>query len=297
MSLKSFLSDPSITAFFRKHVQKPSIRINAGIAAAPITRRYSLVGTAFDYLLRFHLKRLNPNAIERPWVAEWSLTSPLSPVLQDVEIDLVSQKVISYRKTSLTDKIEQILQNSRKHYECYISGANLSEELCAHVLMLVQIDLIVRARFIDPNLGNVDPGDIRDLQQLLKLINSDTIKVDQICLLNPTFGNDSRMVKGADADLILDDTLVEIKTTKKATLDRGILNELVGYWILSRIGGIDNSPEGTSIIKLGVYFARYGTLITFAAEDVVTSSALPDFESWFQKAADRLFPKQSYKGE
>lgn len=40
------------------------------IKVKPRSKRYSLVGTAFDYLLRFELQRRAPHAISRPWIAK-----------------------------------------------------------------------------------------------------------------------------------------------------------------------------------------------------------------------------------
>ena len=38
--------------------------------APPLTKKYSMIGMAFDYLVRFHTKRAFPESVEERWVAE-----------------------------------------------------------------------------------------------------------------------------------------------------------------------------------------------------------------------------------
>ena len=72
MSLTSFLrNNQDVRDRFRQEFLKPKFSMKKEIVAPPLSNRYSLVGTAFDYLLRFYLQRLNPNTIEKEnWVAE-----------------------------------------------------------------------------------------------------------------------------------------------------------------------------------------------------------------------------------
>ena len=45
------------------------------------------------------------------------------------------------------------------------------------------------------------------------------------CYLNPTFGDASNLVGGADADIILDDMLIDIKTTKAISFTQEHYNQ------------------------------------------------------------------------
>lgn len=74
MSLTKFLGIKDVRARFRQEFPNHfNIRTKVPLLAAPLTKNYALVGTAFDYLLRFYLKYLNPGTIESSWVAETSL--------------------------------------------------------------------------------------------------------------------------------------------------------------------------------------------------------------------------------
>jgi hypothetical protein len=59
MSLTTFLEQNSdVRAQFLAHFKKPDFTLKLPILAPPLTESYGLVGTAFDYLLRFYLEKL-----------------------------------------------------------------------------------------------------------------------------------------------------------------------------------------------------------------------------------------------
>jgi hypothetical protein len=92
------------------------------------------------------------------------------------------------------------------------------------------------------------------------------------------------LVGGADGDLIIDDTLVDVKTTKHLTFEREFFNQLIGYYVLSWIGGIDGC-NGGKINRVAIYYARYGVLHRVSLSDCYRPSDLPKFLRWFQKRA------------
>lgn len=73
--------------------------------------------------------------------------------------------------------------------------------------------------------------------------------------LNPTFQG-SFDVGGADADLIADGCLIDVKTTKSATLDVEWLRQLIGYALL-------DYEDELGITSVGLYLARHGELFTW----------------------------------
>lgn len=70
MSLTDFIEIPEIKEWLRQEFIMPKLTEKREILAPPISTNYSLVGTAFDYLLRFYIEKLNPKAITRKWIAE-----------------------------------------------------------------------------------------------------------------------------------------------------------------------------------------------------------------------------------
>jgi len=86
--------------------------------------------------------------------------------------------------------------------------------------------------------------------------------------LHPTFDG-SQDVGGADADLVLDGCLLEIKATVNPRLDPMWLYQLLGYVLLdySNRLGID---------AVGIYFARQRCLIQWPLEELMKSMAGTD---------------------
>jgi hypothetical protein len=65
MSLSSLLNQKDVRARFRQEFPKPKMSKERELLAPPLTTNYFLIGTAFDYLMRFQLKAQNPQAIEQ----------------------------------------------------------------------------------------------------------------------------------------------------------------------------------------------------------------------------------------
>ena len=83
----------------------------------------------------------------------------------------------------------------------------------------------------------------------------------------PTFGKAGHVVGGAVADILVNNILIDVKTTACPVVKESFVHQLYGYALLSSIGGIDQG-NGQTIRKLGVYFARYGELHLMPAPDI-----------------------------
>lgn len=268
MSLTSLLKNKDVKEKFAQEFPMPKFHIVGELIASPKTKHYSLVGTAFDYLMRFYLKRINSSAITQEWVAE-------------SVVDLVDDK-----KT--LKKIQEILTNAKKMYAEYLETGKMNDEVIKSSLLLAQLDPIYRAGVIDPNIGVIDPGDIDDLKNLIKLVNPTEFRCKN-CMLNPTFGEASTLVGSADMDVLLDGTLIDIKTTKFLELNRDHFNQIIGYYILFLIGGIDNAPKNTKVEFIGIYYSRHGLLYKVAIKEVIKNCDLQKFIKWFKKRAEQEF--------
>ena len=135
MSLTSLLKNKDVKDAFKQEFKMPAVKFQADLLAPPLTNHYGLVGTAFDYLLRFHMKTLNPKAIEKRWVSESSLSllkmagmSNLFEIPADTPIKQKLKKKIT-ENTALSDpavyrKVEDVIQGARK---VYLSLIHISE--------------------------------------------------------------------------------------------------------------------------------------------------------------------------
>ncbi|HVB82701.1 MAG TPA: hypothetical protein VNE82_22465, partial [Candidatus Binataceae bacterium] len=70
MSLTSFLDIKDVNDKVKPLRPKLPRKIDAVLRVEPRSNRYTLVGTAFDYLLRFEIQRRAPHAVARRWIAE-----------------------------------------------------------------------------------------------------------------------------------------------------------------------------------------------------------------------------------
>jgi hypothetical protein len=272
MSLTSFLKNKDVKVKFSQEFSLQKFDLNSDILAPPVTKHYMLVGVAFDYLLRFYIKRLNSRVVtSHRWVAE------LVP-------ELVADDKILYKKC------KDIISDAKANYSDYIKSGEMKDELIKSALLLAQVDAIFRGglRAVGEGFGTVDDGDITDLKNLVLIIDPKIFKSKKVCSLNPTFGLASNLIGGADADLIIDNMLIDIKTTKNPTFTRNYFNQLIGYYVLSLIGGIWSDTEETpptNVDTLGIYYSRHAQLYTIPVENVIDEDRFPSFIKWFKERA------------
>lgn len=285
MSLTSFIHIPEVRRRFAETFPKPSFQLNAKILAPPLTRHYSLIGTAFDYLMRFHLEYLNPESIVSTWVAELAVEQ----LRHHPEYFIIRRAYTPSNIERTLAKADNIIRQAKIASSAYQQTGKMTDELLESVIYLAQLDPLFRAGVIDPNIGVADKQDVEDLRNLISAVDAKTFKAERVCVLNPTFGEGSHLVGGADCDLLIDNTLIDIKTTKALEIKRDYLNQLIGYYILFTIGGIDGCLSGVSVRNLGIYFSRYSVLHTISVTTFIGNPNFPDFRKWFEGKAKEVF--------
>ncbi len=155
------------------------------------------------------------------------------------------------------------------------------------VIGLAQLDTYFRSGFIDENLATAHRDDVRDLRKLISLTDSIDFRAKTYCVLNPVFGEGSRLIQGADADLLIDGMLIDIKTTKYLEFSRDYFNQLLGYFAMSEIWGVDRVASKKKITKLAIYFARHASLQVFDVRQVIPKAGLSEFLNWFKEQVEQ----------
>jgi hypothetical protein len=271
VSLTSFLEENAdVRARFLADFKKPEFRIKSPLLAPPLTKSYSLAGMAFDYLLRFYLEKLNSDTKASIWVAEHAMDS-----------------VSEHCTKAEVKKATLLLNEAKKRYRTFKKSAKLlpPPTLIEAAVWMSSLETVYRAGRCFPNtFAAVESAMIDDLRAMLSVVPVQHFRADMRCILNPTFGQGSELVGGADADLIIDDTLIDIKASSHLVFDRDFFNQLVGYYALSCIGGVDNC-SGVEIKHLAVYYARYGFLHRVPVQDCIAPSALAVFLKWLRQRA------------
>ncbi len=293
MSLTSFLKIPRIRAMFSTSIPKPKIKIESDILTPPLTKNYTIVGIAFDYLLRMFLKRINTNVIESVWIAEQLLTNPFTPILKDVVAEFAEGepgKVIEYKETELSKYLKQILLKCKDQYSKYLQSGEITDKLLEDFLLLSQFDPIFRTGHVFDIKHNVDKKDIKDLGNLISLLHSkkNLFISKEHCFLNPTFGEASRMIGGADADVVIDDIIIDIKTTINADFTRDQFNQILGYYLLNSIGGINGINKKVKINRIGIYYSRFGEMLLVPIKNIIEEDKMNNFLKWFKKEIEQF---------
>lgn len=268
----------------------PKLILNSELKSPPLTVNYSTVGQAFDYLLRFYIEIKNPNKLyNNEWVASNAFNRLLMNLIKmQPSIVRAGRKFDkSYNRIELIGFISQEYYRARLNYKVAIEKKRLTNEIIASSLFLARLDVFLRTGIIDPNFMNNKDEDLIDLKSLLKNLNWRSVKVQNHCILNPTYGKGSSFILGADSDLIIDDTLIDIKVTQELKLKRSYLNQLIIYYTLYLIGGVDNFPGKVKINYLAVYFARHSVMVKIPIKDLGTLQTFQEFKKWFVNYIDK----------
>jgi len=264
MSLSSLLQSKEVRGKFNEMINYPKLKRTLEIKAPPITRHYSLVGTAFDYLLRFKLKLINKNASDKTWVAYAGYGRIKEDSLHQQHINAMN-----------------IIEEAEKVYGQYTDGLQVIPELIRSSLYLAKLDIYFRSGVLDEDLKSVEKGDIEDLNNLYKIINPAEWIAKERCLLNPTFGSASAYIGGADADILIDNKLIEVKTVQGFDSYKQFINQLVGYYILNRQDNCQTT--GVTIQKVGLYFSRYASLQEFSIQEIITDKKADELWEWMKE--------------
>lgn len=252
--------------------QKPKHPVTSKLKASPLTDNYSQVNTAFRYLMRFKLSKINQNMIEGSWVAEFAL--------QIAEL----QGLTNYHK-----KAGEIIKEAKNNLLIYkkMDNNSIEKPLIESAMYLSMIDSFFTEGTEDIVL--VDNNDLKDLKQLISIVDTEIFRSKNLCIWNPSFGEGSRLVGGAEADLILDNMIIEIKTDKNIQLKDEDLDLLWGYYTLFNLSRPKGMKKEDKIKKVGIYFARHSYLYKIDVNECINKEKFPEFLEYFEQRANDEF--------
>ena len=193
----------------------------------------------------------------------------------------------------------EAITGARHLGERFVRTGEMTGGLAHDLLKISNLDVLhrtMRANFQPPGADAifVEPipeQEIDDLLALYRAIPEDLFRGERIWL-NPDLSilnrdispPPRRIVRGgvkADADLIVDDLLVDIKTSRKGmtpTLPLQDFCQLMSYFALTELAGTHR------VRKLGIYYAGYGYLYEFPIPRARSGSGgRPGYLEWFRK--------------
>ena len=213
---------------------------------------WSLVGAAFDYRVRYL----------------FTITPPERLVAAS---GAARQFEVAYANLAA-----QLTRFTADNHPCgNLMSINAEAELARYCYVLAIYESLFRAAIVNSPLYDLrydasaneqlalaPPAAVADLVSLCgAAVIELSQQFDKPMIANPTFLG-SNDVGGADADLIVDNCLIDIKTTKSRSLDRETAYQLVGYLLL------DYKNE-YHIERLGFYMSRIPAFISWPVDDAI----------------------------
>jgi len=225
------------------------------------------------------------------------------PTEERFEITIASKSIVSTFAVSpemlfYLRRARAVTEAAREFLKGYCASKSPTErdrfDLAEHALRLAKLDLAVRATMVDPTFESTELEDAAELVALLTIVPFERLIDEQVMLLNPTFGDASRIVGGADADLIVGDMLVDFKTTKVAETDPRHLDQLLGYFLLA-CRATQAGEKIPTIRTAALYFARHAHLWTHDVSLWTQREDFAELATWFFEHAKEVFPKPKFK--
>lgn len=219
--------------------------------------RYSLLGTAFDYLVRMSI------ATQKDL---------------DFYPKIAGMAVAKYRRKTNDGKKRALI--SRQFFNCNKATKkaileNDIELMAQNSLSFARLDPFFRSSRWDEDWiqKSTDSEDIQELLALHALwIESFSIPDDDI-LLNPSFES-SRLLGGADADIMVGEAIVDWKVVNNPKREiKKSLAQLIGYSILA-------SLDGKSVSNCIIYFARHGKQLSIPFDEIMRNTSEEVIESF-----------------
>ncbi len=263
---------------------KPQLAAARTILSAPMpTWEHGLVGTAFDYRLRYALAIMPANQL----VAALGVRRLAIPslALDDLLLDEAGIPRETYRIVDTppaAPRVAGVAQAFMVGLDASVSALNPvrrrlgrpdEERLARHCLVLAAFEQVFRSGMLGERSPLIYPTPCADTEELLARARTAWVEdlramasafhdvaerhglFDGLHVLNPTFEGSADM----RADVILAGCLLDIKCTVQPSLSLESLAQLLGYVLL-------DYSDAYGIESAGFYLARQGLLLRWPLE-------------------------------
>jgi hypothetical protein len=215
------------------------------------------VGTAFDYRLRFHYQQFDvARLVARNGARLLAQVWRLGQEEPQAFIELVARVQTSLQAADGSKKVSTKLEQQLAEYsyvlalyeQCYRAPAGDDWPIMRLGPLATMDQLVATApAFV--------LDDIKAMSQLVHSTQPSMLSGTDVTL-NPSFGDASVKLGGADADLVVDGRLIDIKSKKVAEIERVELWQLLGY-------AMADADDFLSIQEVGIYFSRHGIQVVW----------------------------------
>lgn len=237
------------------------------------------IGTAFDYRLRYFFTVTSPHDFGARYGADWlaiqgAVAGQEGPAAAK---DRLAEGSRTYQQVTdaidvLVDRLSPVGRRLCKHDEellcrwCYVLALYEECHRSSHACARTPLLSLGKEPTCEELLSLPPKAAIADLRDLTTaLYESDLASwFWRPSLANPHFSGSS-LVSGADGDLVVDDCLIEVKTTK-SRMRREWVYQLIGYVLL-------DLEDDHRIERVGFYRARVPGLVIWSVHDLLAEVA------------------------
>ncbi len=280
MSLTAFVKQPRISEAFDQFAtttRTPKAYKGRSILVPDSHGPNGLAGASFDYLVRFHIARTlrggEVTVHQRQWLSEY--------VCERIYPSEVDGGPYDFGNNELWRALLDEAHNAAREY---IAGSGCVRCLANLVQYMAHSDLNVRTLAAFNAYFDASGKVASELTALLDQFDPEALFAPKkTVILNPEFVLNEK-IGGADGDLIVDDRLIEFKTSKRLSLHKSHLIQLAGYAVLYDLGGvkIDGGIYSSPISSVGVYFARYNALVELSLAELFPGDGYQQFRAVFE---------------
>jgi hypothetical protein len=145
---------------------------------------------------------------------------------------------------------------------------------------LAELEVAVRAGVHALRFHPVPEEDVGELEALLGVFPWQEFEPLDLRVVGPSFGWGTVLAGGADADVLVDDLLVDLKVLRRTSTQVGHLRQVVCYALLANRYGVDGvsglSGSGPPVCAVGVYQARAGQMWCSDLDELVPPERAED---------------------
>lgn len=263
MSLTAVLRDGPTIAYLNRHINKPNVPTFVKPTVPPGDFHAGTIGTAFELLMVQGLRNRFPStghvrAAERGIAfleADWSCFP-----------DETSDRVLEHIKPAVPVLAD--LGGERVPTDEHIRASIM----LAHAVSFFRAPTWWAFRHwhvMDVVEREVTRAVLDEMKRMYELVPWHEFEPKERLFVNPEFGSATEALWGADADMVLDDVMLDIKTTRRCSVGIKEIRQLVCYALLGNRYGLDGEPPFDTINRVGVYLARCGQLHVFDLRECV----------------------------
>lgn len=232
----------------------------------------AIIGTAFDYLARVltyrYIDFTNKRALDG-LIAKRGLENLERFIIKDN----------SRAKRILNKSYKKGIASMLK----FIKGKKEVEEIISAACLFAKLELYQRSAYPPTEIENYlirnhnDEEVIMDLIKLCKVYEErflvrSVISPSSTVIANPSFGIGSALVGGADADIIIDNTLYDFKTTNKNGYNWKEIAQVFSYALFHNIAKRCEEPlylyKEIEINRIALYHGRFGEIEYFDLNNI-----------------------------